>query len=134
MHLFYFEMTLIILIFFRIIMADSGVPPDSRVSPDSGVPASGLDSGSHRGRSITRLTSLTAGRAVSQRMPVEFDTRTGKASGPNAPRFRSYLGVLARRHISITIPSWDDVQEVEKNLIWQDIQVFVHLNPNYNFK
>ena len=95
---------------------------------------SGEDSGRTRGRSITRLTSLTAGRVASERLPVEFDTRSGKASGPNAARFSSYLGLLGRQHISINIPSWEEVEEAEKNLMWQDIQVFVqHLNPNYNF-
>ena len=75
-------------------------------------------------RGTTRLPSVTAGRIASERMQVDVDPLTGKASGPNAAKFRSYLGLLARRHISILTPSWDYVQETEKNLMWQDIQVF----------
>nr|KYP31016.1 hypothetical protein KK1_049246 [Cajanus cajan] len=79
-------------------------------------------SGRREGRSVTRLFGLTVGRIAKERIPVEVDPRSGKASGPNAAKFKSYLGVLARRHVSIIIPSWDDIQEADKNLMWQDIQ------------
>nr|KYP73806.1 hypothetical protein KK1_006462 [Cajanus cajan] len=82
----------------------------------------GSGSGKREGRSITRLSGLTAGRIAKERTPVEVDPRSGKALSPNATKFRSYLGVLARRHVSIIIPSWDDVEEADKNLMWQDIQ------------
>ena len=78
-------------------------------------------------RGTTRLHSVTAGRIARERMQVDVDPRSGKASGPNAAKFRSYLGLLARRHVSILTPSWDHVEETEKNLIWQDIQVFTLL-------
>nr|KYP34593.1 hypothetical protein KK1_044441 [Cajanus cajan] len=83
---------------------------------------SGSDSGRKEGRSVTRLSGLTAGLIAKERTPVEVDPRSGKASGPNAAMFKSNLGVLARRHVSIIILSWDDVQEADKNLMWQDIQ------------
>nr|KYP55860.1 hypothetical protein KK1_002085 [Cajanus cajan] len=82
----------------------------------------GSSSGRRKGRSVTRLSGLTAGRIAEERTSIKVDPRSSKASGPNAAKFRSYLGVLARRHVSIIIPSWDDVEEADKNLIWQDIQ------------
>nr|KYP37023.1 hypothetical protein KK1_041806 [Cajanus cajan] len=87
------------------------------------------ESGSVRkeGRSITRLSGLTGGRIAKERTQVEVDPCSGKASGPNAAKFRSYLRVIARHHVSIIIPSWDDVEEADKNLTWQDIQLFALL-------
>nr|KYP41324.1 hypothetical protein KK1_037316 [Cajanus cajan] len=82
----------------------------------------GSGSGRREGISVTRLSRLIARRIAKERIPIEMDPRSGKASGPNAAKFKSYLGVLARWHVSIIIPSWDDVQEADKNLMWQDIQ------------
>nr|KYP30992.1 hypothetical protein KK1_049332 [Cajanus cajan] len=48
-----------------------------------------------------------------------------------AAKFKRYLGFLARRHVSIIIPSWDDVQEANKNLMWQDIQVYTFTSFQY---
>ena len=52
-----------------------------------------------------------------------IDPHSGRASGPNAAKFGSYLGVLARSKVSILIPDWDHVTEEEKDLIWQDLCV-----------
>ena len=85
---------------------------------------SGSGSGRRSGRSATRLSRLTTGRVARERTHVDVDPRSGRASGPNATKFKSYLGVLVRQHISICIPTWDHVEEADKNLMWQDIQVF----------
>nr|KYP38566.1 hypothetical protein KK1_040175 [Cajanus cajan] len=83
---------------------------------------SGSGSGRREGRSITQLSRLIVECIAKERTQVEVNPRSSKVSGPNAANFRSYLGVLARRHVSIIIPSWDDVEEADKNLMWQDIQ------------
>jgi len=57
------------------------------------------------------------------RIPVDIDSRSGRASGPNGAKFGSYLGVLAQSNVSILVPDWDHVTEEEKDLIWQDLCV-----------
>ncbi|XP_052723153.1 uncharacterized protein LOC128193539 isoform X2 [Vigna angularis] len=86
---------------------------------------SASDSGSgksRRGRGVTRVADVTSGRVDGQRRHVDIDPRSGHPSGPNADRFRSYLGKLAKSHVSILHACWDDVPEVDKNLLWQDVQ------------
>jgi len=49
------------------------------------------------------------------------------ASGPNVDTFNSYLGVVARERLSILINSWDDVSEVDRNMLCEDVQVMYTL-------
>jgi len=56
-------------------------------------------------------------------MPVHIDPRSGEPSGPWEKKYRSYIGMLAKTKVSIVIACWDDVAEVEKNLLWQDLVV-----------
>ncbi|KAG2380473.1 uncharacterized protein HKW66_Vig0172520 [Vigna angularis] len=86
---------------------------------------SASDSGSgkrRRGRGVTRVADVTSGRVDGQRRHVDIDPKSGHPLGPNDDRFRSYLGNLAKSHVSILHACWDDVAEVDKNLLWQDIQ------------
>ena len=99
---------------------------DSTAGTGSGS-GSGRSGSGDKGRSVTRLKGLTARRVAREKTQVEVDPRSGKVSGPNAAKFKSYLGLLARHHVPITTPSWDDVEETEKNLMWQDVQVFLYL-------
>ncbi|KAG2380720.1 uncharacterized protein HKW66_Vig0200920 [Vigna angularis] len=88
-----------------------------------GMSASNSGSGkSRRGRGVTRVADVTSGRVDGQRRHVDIDPRSSHPSGPHADRFRSYLGKLAKSHVSILHACWDDVPEVDKNLLWQDIQ------------
>ncbi|KAG2409439.1 uncharacterized protein HKW66_Vig0001040 [Vigna angularis] len=92
-------------------------------SLNRGMSTSNSGSGkTRRGRGVTRLADVTTGRVDGQRRHVDIDPRSGHPSGPNADRFRSYLGKLAKSHVSILHACWDDVLEVDKNLLWQDIQ------------
>ena len=53
--------------------------------------------------------------------------------GPNAEEFNSYLGVVSRERLSILINSWDDVSEVNQNMLWEDVLVsFTLLLLSYN--
>jgi len=55
------------------------------------------------------------------------------ASGPNDEMLSSYLGVVSRERLSILINSWDDVSEVDPNMLWEDVQVsFTLLSLLYN--
>ena len=60
---------------------------------------------------------------VSNKVPVQIDPQTGRASSPNQAQIVSYLRALARSKVSILIPNWDHVSEVYKNLIWEEICV-----------
>jgi len=45
----------------------------------------------------------------------------------------SYLGVISRERLSILINSWDEVSEVDRNMIWEDVLVsFTLLLLPYN--
>ena len=74
-------------------------------------------------RKATRLAHLGKRRGNGQKTFVDIDVRTSIASGRNGKIFQSYLGVLVREHIFILVPSWEDVEEIQKNLLWQDILV-----------
>ncbi|KOM38270.1 hypothetical protein LR48_Vigan03g165200 [Vigna angularis] len=82
---------------------------------------SASDSGSgqtRRGRGVTRLADVTSRRVDGHRRHVDIDPRSDQVSF--FPR--SYLGKLAKSHVSILHACWDDVPKVDKNLLWQDIQ------------
>jgi len=78
---------------------------------------------SKKTREATRLRAISINRIGGVRVPVYIGPQTSRASGPNQAQFASYLGVLARPKVSILVPDWDHVTEVEKNLIWQDLCV-----------
>ena len=55
------------------------------------------------------------------------------AFGLKADEFLSYLGVVSRERLSILINSWDEVSEVDRNMIWDDVLVnFTLLLLPYN--
>jgi len=64
---------------------------------------------------------------------MNIDVNTEVAFGPNAKTFNNYLGVISRERLSILINSWDDVSEVDRNMLWQDVRVnFTLLSLSYN--
>jgi len=81
------------------------------------------------GRYVARLPDVTNRR---ERMPVHIDPRSGEPSGPWEKKYRSYIGMLAKMKVSITIACWDDIAEVVKNLLWQDLVVCL-LKPTIVF-
>lgn len=58
-----------------------------------------------RGRSMTPLPKVTSQRVVEEKLAMEIDPRSSTPSGPYAKMFRSYLGILAKTHVSIVIPT-----------------------------
>jgi len=71
-------------------------------------------------------------RAAGQKTHVDIDVNTGVASGHNADTFNNYLGVVSRERLSILINSWDDVSKVDRNMLWEDVQVsFTLLSFSY---
>ena len=109
-------MLLLIPMFFFVLnrlMADQSPSP----------PHSPSDEGPKSNRRATRLKDLIVRRANGEKTPVEIDARTGVTTGLNANIFQSYLGFLVREHISILVPSWEDVTQVQRDMLWQDVLV-----------
>jgi len=63
------------------------------------------------------LKRLVLKRVVGEKTRVDIDVNTEVAFGPNADEFMSYLGVVSRERLSILINSWDEVSEVDRNMI-----------------
>ncbi|KAH1250279.1 hypothetical protein GmHk_05G013467 [Glycine max] len=91
-------------------------PPPSPTQPE--IPSDGT---SWKTRQATRLRRLTARTLDQARATVSVNPTTGRGLGPHKDQFHSYLGVVARDKIPIVHPSWNDVPETLKNMIWDDI-------------
>ena len=53
-----------------------------------------------------------------------MDPTTRKANGPYKKKLRTCLGVIARDKVDVTYVNWKQVPVTQKDLIWEDIQVF----------
>jgi len=68
-------------------------------------------------RGPTRLKRLSLRRAASEKTHVDIDINTEVVSGLNAEMFNNYLGVLSCEKLFILINSWDNVLEVDRNML-----------------
>ena len=60
-----------------------------------------------------------------ERPLVHMDPTTWKANGPHKKKLRAaYLGVISRDKMNITYVNWKQVPIAQKDLIWEDIQLF----------
>ena len=75
-------------------------------------------------RKATRLRSLVTRPVGAERPLVLVDPATGKADGPHKKKLRTYLGIIARDKVDVTYENWKQVPTAQKDLIWEDIQVF----------
>jgi len=81
----------------------------------------------------TRLKRLALRRAAGEKTHIDIYVNTGVAFGPKEYEFMSYLGVVSCERLSILINSWDEVPEVDRNMIWEDVLVgFTLLLLPYN--
>jgi len=81
----------------------------------------------------TRLKHLALKRVAGETTHVDINVLTRVDFGSNADEFNSYLGVVSRERFSILINSWDDVLEVDQNMLWEDVRVsFTLLLLSYN--
>lgn len=58
----------------------------------------------------------------SEKPKVEFNER-GQAIGPNSKHLSSYIGVLAREMVPMTISEWKKVDDELRDDLWTCIQV-----------
>ena len=96
-------------------------PPASTPSPSD---ASASPSAVKRTRKASRLRSLSTRPPGAERPMVHVDPTTGKADGPHKKKLRTYLGIVARDKVDVTYDTWKEVPTAQKDLIWEDIQVF----------
>ena len=101
-------------------------PPASPPPPLPPPPADASASPStlKRTRKATRLRSLATRPPWAERPVVNVDPATGKADGPHKKKLRTYLGIVARDKVDVTYDTWKEVPTAQKDLIWEDIQVF----------
>lgn len=104
-----------------------GSPPASTPPPSPPPPsdASASLSAMKRTRKASRLRSLSTRPSGAERPVVHVDPATGKADGPHRKKLRSYLGIVARDKVDVTYENWKEVPTAQKDLIWEDIQVFL---------
>ena len=99
-------------------------------TPPSSPPPPLTDATSHspstlkRTRKATRLRSLATRPIRAERPLVHVDPATGKADGTHRKKLRTYLGIVAHNKVDVTYKNWKQVPATQKDLIWEDIQVF----------
>jgi len=84
---------------------------------DDQTPISSTSPSKRFTRGPTRLRRLSLRRASGKNTPVNIDVNTKVTPGLSVDTFNSYLGVVARERISILTNSWDDVIEVDRNML-----------------
>jgi len=55
---------------------------------------------------------------------VHVDPTNGKADDPHRKKLRTYLRIVAHDKVDVTYENWKEVPTAQKDLIWEDIQVF----------
>jgi len=95
----------------------SPLPPPTEVASQS-------SSTLKQTRKATRLRSLATRLAGANRPMVHIDLATGKADGPHKKKLRTYLAIVACDKVNVTYENWKQVPAAQKDLIWEDIQVF----------
>jgi len=55
---------------------------------------------------------------------LHLDPATRKVDGPHKKKLRMYLGIVARDKVHVTFVNWNEVHAAQKDLIWEDTQVF----------
>jgi len=102
-------------------------PPPSHPPPPPPPPpavASTCPSTLKQTRKVTRLRSLATRPPGAEKPVVHVDPATSKANGPQKKKLRTYLGIVVRDKIDVTYETWKEVSASQKDLIWEDIQVF----------
>ena len=99
-------------------------PPASHPPPSPPSNASALSFAVKRTRKASRLQSLSTRPPGAERPVVHVDPGTGKADGPHRKKLRTYLGIVVYDKVDVTYKNWKEVPTTQKDLIWEDIQVF----------
>lgn len=79
-------------------------------------------SGVKRKRGITSMHRIVKNKNTGKKLVVEY-TPKGKPYGKVASELASYIGVLARTTVPISVESWPKVEKDLKNKIWESVEV-----------
>ena len=97
-------------------------PPNSPPPPlESTTPS---PSTSKKTRKATRLKSLATRPARVERPVVHVNPVTGRGDGPHRKKLRKYWWIVTHDMVDVTFDNWKQVPIAQKDLIWEDIQVF----------
>ena len=97
------------------------------VTPPSSLPlesSSPLSSSSKKTRKATWIRSLATRLVGVERLVVHVDPATRKVDGPHRKKLRTYLGIITQDKVDVTFLNCKEVPAAQKDLIWEDIQVF----------
>ena len=92
--------------------------------PSTGVASHSSSPPLKRTRKVSRLRSLVTRPVGAERPLVHVDFATEKADSPHRKKLRTYLGIVARDKVDVAYENWKQVLTAQKDLIWEDIQVF----------
>ncbi|XP_074274291.1 uncharacterized protein LOC141598502 [Silene latifolia] len=73
-----------------------------------------------KSKSVVLMKELTLLRDQGIKLTVDFDD-DGEPIGKNGAKYTSYVGLLGRAKVPITIKTWKDVEEDLKVKIWEDV-------------
>jgi len=100
-------------------------PPPPPPFPPTPFDASASPSAVKRTRKASRLRSLSTRPPGAERPVVHVDPATEKADGPHRKKLRTYLWIVVRDKVDVTYDHWKEVPTAQKDLIGEDIQVFL---------
>ncbi|CAN6695440.1 unnamed protein product [Malus baccata var. baccata] len=72
-------------------------------------------------RGATQLQELVQGRSDGDRLEVGYNSK-GQPCGLAGAKLASFIGVMARTTVPITIPTWKEVESSYKKKIWDMVQ------------
>lgn len=73
-------------------------------------------------RGMVTMNRITRGLIRKRRRKVKFNAK-GVPVGPVASEMQSYIGVLARTKVPISVMDWREVDEEAKQKIWEQVTV-----------
>ena len=97
-------------------------PPGSPPPPSPPPPADPFTV--KRTRKATRLRCLATRPPGAERPVVHVDPAIGKVDGSHKKKLRTYLGIVTSDKVNVAYKNWKQVPVAQKDLIWEDIQVF----------
>ncbi|XP_024190454.1 uncharacterized protein LOC112194446 [Rosa chinensis] len=81
-------------------------------------------------RGCVTMSRIVRRKIIGKRMTVQFNQK-GQPIGKAGKEMQSYIGVLARKKVPISIPTWKDVLVEQKNKIWEGIKLSFLLRPEH---
>ncbi|KAL5733871.1 hypothetical protein ACOSP7_031732 [Xanthoceras sorbifolium] len=98
--------------------SSKSVNPNTQDTPNTQVTQESNCETKNKTRGVTRMVKLK----FNQPVEVDFNLH-GQTIDGSSITLASYIGILAREHIPITLESWKKVDEQKKDMIWSSLLV-----------